>query len=87
MKYSAPLPHSWSIDDWPPGAFPGSPARGRYLVRMYRREMLQAGALARVGRSLIVIGERYGRFLEKRAARVPDFEIAANRKRGQQASA
>jgi len=77
---STSLPHSWSIEDWPRDVFPGSPTKGRYLVRMYRSAMLEAGALARVGRSLVVIGARYGRWLEKSAAHVADFEIAPNRR-------
>ena len=73
------LPHSWSIETWPSAVYPGSPSRARYLVRMHRNELLQAGALSRVGRDLIVLGARYGRWLEKNAANVPGFEVACNR--------
>jgi len=73
------LPHSWSVNSWPPGVYPGSATRGRYLVRMHRKELILAGALARVGRELIILGERYDRWPQKGAANVPNYEIAANR--------
>jgi len=77
-KLRAILPHSWSLNHWPPDVYPGSPSRARYVVRVHRNELLQAGALSRVGRDLIVLGERYGRWLEKNSANVPGYEIAAN---------
>ena len=36
-KVSASLPsvpHSWAIENWPAGIYPGSASRGRYVVRM-----------------------------------------------------
>jgi hypothetical protein len=81
------IPHSWSIDNWPPSVFPSTVSKGRYLIRVHRDELLIAGALSRVGRDLIVIGERYARWLEKKAARVPGFEIPPNRPRQQQPDA
>jgi hypothetical protein len=75
---SVSLPHSWDIQTWPASVFPGSPARARYLFRMHRRELLAEGACARVGRVIVFFGDRYSRFLRKRAVRVLDFTIAAN---------
>lgn len=72
------LPHSWSIDAWPDGVFPNSVTKARYLIRMHRDELLTCGALSRVGRSLIVLGNGYGKWLQKKAGRVPDFAIAPN---------
>lgn len=72
-------PHSWCIEDWPPGVYPGSVSRGRYIVRAHRDELMAAGALARVGRELVVMGGRYAAWLERRAAKVPGYEVAANR--------
>ena len=68
----ADLPHSWGVSDWPQSVYPNDPDRGRWLVRAYRRELMEEGALARAGKSLIVIGRGYGRWLAKRAAHVPD---------------
>jgi len=78
-KSHVSLPHSWSIERWPADVYPGSPSRARYLVRVHRNALLQAGALARVGRDLIVLGDRYGRWLEKNSSNVPGYAIAANR--------
>jgi hypothetical protein len=76
------LPHSWAIDNWPADVFPNNSTKGRYLVRMHRDELLTQGALSRVGRTLIVMGDGYHKWLQKKAARVPGFDIAANRRDG-----
>jgi hypothetical protein len=80
-KPTPPNATSWDLEHWPPGVYPHSPSRARYLLRMHRNELLVAGALARVGRELVVLGPRYTKWLEKRAAFVPDFEIVPNKKR------
>lgn len=72
-------PHSWSIETWPTPVYPHEAKRARYLVRTRRNELMAAGALVRVGRELVVLGDRYSRWLERQASRVPDFEIAPNR--------
>ena len=72
------LPHSWAIDAWPPTVFPNSVTRARYVIRVHRDELLICGALSRVGRSLIVLGDGYERWLQRKAARVPDYHIAPN---------
>ena len=71
-------PHSWSVNAWPGTVYPNQSNRGRYLVNTHRDELMAAGALVRVGRELVVMGQRYTRWLEKQASRVPDFEIAPN---------
>ena len=72
---------SWAVKKWPTNVFPGCPGRGRRVVREHRTELLKAGAIARVGRELVVIGARYQKWLEKQATNVPGFECAANRSR------
>jgi hypothetical protein len=72
---------SWAIKAWPSTVFPGTAGRGRRVVREHRNALVQAGAIVRVGRELVVIGARYQRWLEKQAANVADFECAANRSR------
>ena len=74
------IPHSWGLNAWPSHVFPGSPKSARWLVRCNKNELVAAGALVRVGRQLVVIGNRYSRWLELQAAEVPGFEIAPNRK-------
>jgi hypothetical protein len=49
------------------------------LVREFRSELTEAGALARVGRELVIIGARYEKWLQKKGADVPNFDCAANR--------
>jgi hypothetical protein len=71
MKTSViPMPHSWSICHWPENVFPNSVSRARYLVRVHKLDLIAAGALVRVGRELVVIGVKYGRWLERRGAEV-----------------
>ncbi len=82
MKIRSLLPHSWLIEDWPREVVPGNADRGRYLVRMHRRELEAAGALSRVGRQLVVLGEPYSRWLQSRARHVAEFQpISPNRTR------
>lgn len=68
------LSHSWSIDEWPSTVYPGSAAKARYVIRVHKLDLVQAGALVRVGRSLVVLGARYARWLELKAADVPTYE-------------
>lgn len=78
---SAPdVPHSWDLEGWPASVFPGTTSRARYIVRSHRDDLLKEGAIARVGRELVIFGARYTRWLEKRAADVPGYVPAPNRK-------
>lgn len=74
-----PLPHSWAIKDWPPYVFPGSPARGNYLVRAQYKKLLRAGALVRVGRTRVIIGERYNSWLKKCVSNMQGYEVICGR--------
>lgn len=73
------VPHSWDIEHWPAHVYPHTPNRGRYVVRAHRNELIDAGALIRVGRDLVVIGAPYTKFLAKRAEHVATYDIAPNR--------
>ena len=77
-KSKNPIPHSWPINAWPASVFPGSPQRGAYVCRANRQELMNCGAIARVGKTLVIIGSRYERFLELRTADVAGFQIAPN---------
>lgn len=76
---SPETPHSWSVAAWPATVYPNQANRARYLINTHKTDLMAAGALVRVGRELVVMGQRYTRWLERQAARVPDFEIAPNR--------
>ena len=80
------IPHSWCLTDWPEDVYPHRLSRARYLVRVHKQELLAQGALCRVGRELVVLGDRYSRRLERQASRVPDFECAANLARSEHAA-
>ena len=72
------IPHSWSVDDWPVGVYPGKASRGRYVIRSHRDELVAADALTRIGRDLVVLGAGYSAWLAKQGGRVAGFEIAPN---------
>lgn len=78
---AAAVPHSWDLEGWPATVFPGTTSRAKYIVRTHKDELIREGALARVGRELVVFGARYTRWLEKRASEVPGFVPAPNRPR------
>lgn len=73
-------PHSWDLEHWPPAVYPHTEGRARYMLRAYRDQLMAAGALVRVGRELVVIGDRYTRWLQMQAANVPGYESNANRR-------
>jgi hypothetical protein len=78
------IPHSWSIAQWPGTIYPGDSGKAKYLIRVRKLELIEAGALVRVGRELVILGQPFARWLMKKATRVPGFEIAANRRHGRQ---
>jgi hypothetical protein len=77
---TSPL-HSWSIKNWPTDVYPNDSQKARYLIRANRDELTREGALVRVGRELVVIGERYVRWMQKKGSGVPDYECPANKGR------
>jgi hypothetical protein len=46
-------------------------------VRWRRADLLRAGVLTRVGRDIVILGDRYQRWLEKSVANVPGFANGA----------
>jgi hypothetical protein len=72
------LPHSWPVSNWPPTVYPNDNGKARYLVRVNETALLEAGALSRIGRERVILGERYARWLAKQVRRVPGYEIAPN---------
>ena len=80
------VPHSWDLENWPGHVYPGSESRARYLIRAYRTELLNIGALSRVGREIVILGSAYSRWLQSGAKNVPGYECNANRAQGEQAA-
>lgn len=79
-KVSAALaPHSWDLEHWPAIVYPHTESRARYLIRAYRGELLNAGALTRKGRDIIVLGAPYTRWLQSGTKDVPGYVCNANR--------
>ena len=76
---AVPVPHSWAIESWPAAVYPNTAERARYVVRAHRRALLDAGALVRIGRALVIVGAAYDRWLNSHGANVESFSIAANR--------
>jgi hypothetical protein len=72
------LPHSWRVADWPATVYPNRSSSARHLVRCHRDELLASGALTRVGRELVILGEGYAAFLARKIQRVEEFKIAPN---------
>jgi hypothetical protein len=78
MAQKTTLPHSWPISVWPADVYPNDRKKARYLVRSHKDELLREGALVRVGRELVIIGAPYSKWLQKKAAFVPDYVCPAN---------
>jgi hypothetical protein len=76
---AATLPHSWPSSRWLPTVYPNTNEKARYLIRAHKRELLECGALVRIGRELVVIGVNYAKWLNRHRARVAGYDIAPNR--------
>lgn len=72
---------SWSVPMWPADVYPNTPTRARRVLRQYRNELMACGALARIGRELIVFAEPYSKWVRSKASAVAGFKIAPNEKR------
>jgi hypothetical protein len=70
--------HSWAVASWPNDVFPGNSDAGRQLIRKHRAALVKIGALTRVGKHLVVIGQEYTEWLLAQASRVSSFGIAPN---------
>jgi hypothetical protein len=67
-------PHSWEFSSWPSHVWPNNQKRGQWICRAYRRELVAAGALSRIGRNVIIIGAPYVRWIESHMDQVIDFK-------------
>ena len=74
-------PFMWSLHEWnvkAPQVFPFSAPKARRLFREHAEELVNHGALLRVGRVLVVVGEHYLDWLTRQTDTVLHFKIAAN---------
>jgi hypothetical protein len=67
------VPHSWEFDTSPASVWPHEKKRFEWLARAYRKELIEAGALTRVGKKLVFIGANYTKWLTKRSRHVTEF--------------
>ena len=75
--------HSWDLDGWPEYVWPNDSDRARWVVRSNRRELIAEGALTRVGKRVVILGNGYSRWLARRADRVDRFNSnLPHRRRG-----
>ena len=77
-------PHSWPVSEWAeraPHVFPHTTEKGSYLVRTHQTELVNCGALVRIGRDRVVIGAPYAKWLASQSSKVAGYEVPANRPR------
>jgi hypothetical protein len=75
-RNAASVPHSWELDSWEtiaPDVWPHTSTRAKWISKCYRKELIEAGALTRVGKTLVFLGAAYTRWLERRARHVVEF--------------
>jgi hypothetical protein len=68
------VPRSWELNTWPPEIWPHNRKRASWIGRAYRKELIAAGAVTRVGQILVFIGAKYESWLERRAHHVVEFQ-------------
>ena len=70
------VPHSWELGRWETNAadvWPHDQKRAAWVVRAYRSELVEHGALTRIGKTLVILGAGYTRWLEQRSHHVAEF--------------
>ena len=67
---SSAAPRSWELRTWPAQIWPHATRRAQWISRCYRKELLAAGAMTRVGKMLVFIGLQYEAWLEHRVNQV-----------------
>jgi hypothetical protein len=72
-RASSGVPHSWEFETWPDSYWPHDQKRAEWIARAYRKELIEAGALTRVGKTLVFIGAGYAKWLAKRSRHVTEF--------------
>lgn len=73
---AAHTPHSWELISWEtvaPDVWPHTLKRAKWIATAYRKELMEAKALTRVGKTLVFLGAGYTRWLERRSQHVAEF--------------
>jgi hypothetical protein len=79
---TVPVPHSWDLKSWKSTAahvWPHDEIAARRILRAHRAELQAAGALTRIGRNLVFLGNGYMKWLASQAAQVTEFDVPMNR--------
>jgi hypothetical protein len=74
IKSSLLVPHSWGIANWPESIWPNDPDKAQWVVRSNKSELIAAGAISRIGKMKVIIGQPYVRWLERRVTRIADYQ-------------
>lgn len=67
-------PHSWDLGTWPPSVWPGSGGRAHWIIRTHTDELTELGAVSRVGKTLVILGRPWARFIERNKANVLSWQ-------------
>jgi hypothetical protein len=65
---------SWDCKLWPANVWPNDPKRALWILRTHRPELLECGALTRIGKRLVVLAPGYRRFLNRHIGDVTEFQ-------------
>ncbi len=68
-----PAPHTWDMEHWPPGVWPHTEGRARYVIRAHKDQLFLAGAMTRVGRELVFFGAAYTKWLQSNSPNVRSY--------------
>ena len=64
---------SWDLKSWPAAIWPNDGKRARWVLRTHRPELIECGALTRVGKQVVVLSGGYLRFLRRHVGDVIEF--------------
>ena len=76
------VPHDWTVNNWPRDIYPYDGAKARHILRVHQTALIEAGALTRIGRQIVVQGAGYSRWMAQNAGNVVEFaetKMAPNR--------
>jgi hypothetical protein len=68
------VPHSWSLANWPASVWPNDPDKAHWVIRSNKSELIAAGAISRIRKTIVIIGQPYVRWVERRVTRVADYQ-------------
>lgn len=68
------VPHSWGLSNWPECVWPNDSDKAQWVIRSNKCELIAAGAISRIGKAIVIIGQPYVRLVERRVTRVADYQ-------------